>query len=280
MKLNLNGSEYSLEELAQITGNKQREGYTLEKLKQANTRELNRILRHDLSIPPIRGWDIDTKIAVILFGHAGKCNGYVKNSDKLFCSKSPSKNDKGETNGRCDSHFGKRRSSSPRKQNGRKKGDPTLKNNKNAVKHNLYSRKHKAIIQEIKALYFSKDKDEIENQIERIEEEIADQMALIAEIENELEKPTMIPKLNKVGNEIIDDDTSLPILQRKYFYQQMDLHSAKAHYLKLEEHRTKLIELRKKLNTDTTNTNNDFDYQLVSYAESEALKEGEGNGKE
>ncbi|WP_411955531.1 hypothetical protein ACKXGF_07460 [Alkalibacillus sp. S2W] len=171
MKLTIYGQDYTLKELEKITGRKIRDTYDLDELKevyeqsdlnktslQKANRKLNRILKNDLNIiktPNRWNKEIGLKIACILLGEEGKCNSTTdkQNGFTGFCTKLPSQDDYGNTNGRCSTHRGKVKSTSKRKQGGRVKNDPRLKDNSHALQHGQDSREIKKLKEKYKMFY-------------------------------------------------------------------------------------------------------------------------------
>ncbi|MEK5280365.1 hypothetical protein NSS82_19100 [Paenibacillus sp. FSL H7-0735] len=275
MKLNILGTEYTLEQLEEITGNKKRD-FDIQELLKMKPKQINQLLKEELNVIPGAKWSKDYKVAVALFGFKGKCNGFKEKQIEGFsgfCKGKPSKDIKGNCNGRCISHSGR---SDKKKPNGRKQGDPELKGNTIAAVHMGASRRRKALKEEIKASFFKKDLSDLDNQIIRLDDQIASQMALIEDMEVTglygLDEIEFVPSYNRFGEIDIDEDKQKAIKEKKKQISLMDLSMARKELTSLETLRLKLIEMKElKLNEDkdgkggnviiqfSNNTNNAMD---------------------
>lgn len=199
-KVVINERSYSLQEIQRIMKKEPRD-YDVFELMKKTEKELAQMLRNDLNIEYAKSWKVNEKILVLLFGHeGGKCNAIRTHADSGrfigLCKGKPSYNDKNLTNGRCHKHNGNVKKTSKRGKPGREKGDPKLKDNKNAVTTGTGIRARQELNKEFKALaktidkleqvneLFNRKENEVDNLIYRYDIEIARQTLIIQNLEN------------------------------------------------------------------------------------------------
>lgn len=206
MEFKIGSKTYSLKYIQDTLGEPNYTEYTIEKLKKMKSADLKKILREEKGFEPPTRWRKDEYIIACLYANYNKCNHikYSKDENKDFigfCNKSPSKDDKGNSNSRCEIKGGKQKSTSTRKKPGTPKD---MRGNNHALKTGVYYTGKAKIPAEQMEIYENlKERMGVDEEFLSLYPRIAFAINRICFLESQLQYIA-----EKSGIEYVNDDTT------------------------------------------------------------------------